>query len=641
MNRDTRDSGDRPQAGSGRGPRTHPVRELAGAAIVLAVAVVATAPIANRGMNWSDTAQIFHFGHRIATGDFPYRDFAYQSGFLGPFVDALFQRALGATYLSSLAARIAVGAASLGLLWAIFRRFAAPLPCVAIGVGMALITPVFFNEILHGGGNNNWSNLLALGAALAAAAALADRGERGGTGEPRAVPLGIAGLLLALGIAARQSNGVVGLVVTLGAAAVLIVRDPELRAGPVAIPLGIGAAGGLAVLAIFLVANSALGDAFRELFAGAGEKKNVTLVGGIVNMLTGGMRLPPLPGTLLTLGVVPLVGGGAAALALAHPALRDRPGLRTGRFLLVPGLMLRVGPARSLALTLVNDVPRAFFTICLVAGCLFPRRFERATGLPHPLFPLLIAIGLGTVWARKLSFLGRHDAPYDLLLALGLLLPCAARSVAPRVRAGLALVFVALALGLFGARLADGSLGTNDGTIRDATRPLDHPMTRGILVTPEKAVAFAALRERISPGDTCFIYGSAAPLYTLLGCRNPTRLDVTFSDAFTVAQAREAVEALHRDPPEWILEAVNLNAAYMVRDFDGSPDFYGPHGQEAPRILHEGLVALRRRYRQELVVHRLMPPGSLAQRDWEDWDQILNLRLHRRRDRPAAATGNP
>ncbi len=71
--------------------------------LFLALAIISSILYgANRGLNWSDLGQIFHFGNRILNGDFPYRYFSAQTGFIAIFVNAFFQKILGEYYFYSL-----------------------------------------------------------------------------------------------------------------------------------------------------------------------------------------------------------------------------------------------------------------------------------------------------------------------------------------------------------------------------------------------------------------------------------------------------------------------------------------------------------------------------------------------------------
>src|SRR6185436_4837201 len=81
--------------------RRVPVDAVAFAAIAVATIAV-RAPFLHHGMTFSDASWFFHFGRRALQGDVPYRDYVFQVGPLPIYVDALFQKLFGGTYLVSL-----------------------------------------------------------------------------------------------------------------------------------------------------------------------------------------------------------------------------------------------------------------------------------------------------------------------------------------------------------------------------------------------------------------------------------------------------------------------------------------------------------------------------------------------------------
>jgi len=596
---------------------------------VFVVALAAAAPAATHGMNWSDTGQTFHFACRILRGDFPYRDFSYQTGFVGLLACATAMKVLGTQALVATAVRLVSAALGVTAMTVLLGRAAGPFAATAIGLGAAILLPVTFPQLLYAGGNELWAILFGLtGAALLARAA--ESAEAGG--RPRIAPL-LAGCSFALVLGARQGDGIVVLAVVAAAVTALSRRSPGGFDARLTALLAAGVAAGLALLLATLAAESALAPGLRELFANAAEKKHIdpltsaatSVVGGLVWNGSRTVPLVVLPGLVAVAAFVTFAGGRRLPDAVRTAGLLAMPA-----FVLAGVVLLPFGATHRTALALLNHPTRIFLT--LAAGWLLIvawRRSGRETAVPGLL--LLAAVPLAMVWGHGLSFTGFEDEPHYLLAV-----PCFALAgtdprLPSRVRRAVASALVGAALIVWGASFATGNLGTNDGRLRTAVVPLDHPMTRGVRVIPAKAIALEALRERIRPGDSLFIYGSAAPLYTLLDAHNPTRLDVTFSDAFTAEQARDAVAALRADPPKWIIEAVNLHHAFLARDDDGSPGFYGPHGQEAPRILHHGLTEMRRGYRQVFAVHEIVGYERMQPREPIDWDDVTNLRLWERR----------
>jgi hypothetical protein len=597
---------------------------------VFVVALAAALPAATHGMNWSDTGQSFHFACRILRGDFPYRDFSYQSGFAGLFLHAAAMKVFGAQALVDVAVRLVAAALGVVALTFLVGSVGSAFAATAIGLGAAVLLPVTFTDLLYAGGNEQWATLFAFaGGALFARAAGSDRPAPGA-----GLATFAAGFFFALVIGARQGEGLV-IVAVVAAVTAILAAGGRLKA-PVrfAALLAGGVAAGWILLAGALAAGSALGPGLEELFANAAQKKTVDPVKSVGCALIGSLAVA---GTRsIHLFVWPDLAAVAGVAAFAWPGRLPR-GVRTTGLLLVPALVLigallaPFGGTHLAGLALMNHPTRVVLSLGAVWMCLGALRRGAEPALP-PGALMLALVPLALTWGHGLSFSGFEDAPRYLLAVPCVALACADPRLPRRWRRATGSAFVAVAVLLWIPHAVTGNLSTNDGRVRAADEPLDHPMTRGIRVVPAKAIALDALREKIRPGDSLFIYGSAAPLYTLLEARNPTRLDVTFPDAFTVEQARRAVEALHADPPRWIIEAVNLHHAFLGRDDDGSPGFYGPHGQEGPRILHHGLVAMRRKYRRVFVVHEVVGYERMEKREPMDWDDVTNLRLWERRD---------
>jgi len=129
-------------------------RESSSLLLLLIVIILISFPLSLYGMNWSDTSQIFHFGNRILHGDFPYRDFDYQTGFIGIGIDAFFQKILGENYLSSLIARLLVKTTTLFFFYLSCRQFASRLISFSLCGGW-----LFMHPVLYRGGNDNYVTL--------------------------------------------------------------------------------------------------------------------------------------------------------------------------------------------------------------------------------------------------------------------------------------------------------------------------------------------------------------------------------------------------------------------------------------------------------------------------------------------------
>jgi hypothetical protein len=110
--------------------------------------------------------------------------------------------------------------------------------------------------------------------------------------------------------------------------------------------------------------------------------------------------------------------------------------------------------------------------------------------------------------------------------------------------------------GMFSYHVLTQSLGTEGYRYKfyeDINYEIDSNMTKNIKVTQLKSQVFSMLARNVVPGETCFISGSAAVLYTLLECRNPTRLDLTNADALTQDSVDSLLSSLKSNPPKWII----------------------------------------------------------------------------------------
>ncbi|MFN6562573.1 MAG: hypothetical protein RMY28_022645 [Nostoc sp. ChiSLP01] len=635
--------------------RSNRVRETFTLFLLLIATAFITFPLSLYGMNWSDTSQIFHFGNRILHGDFPYRDFDYQTGFIGIFIDAFFQKILGETYLSSLVARFLVKITTLFLFYLSCRQFTSRLISFSLCSGW-----LFMHPVLYRGGNDNYVTLF-----LSITSFFIILGLNKLTEKASFIYLTTAGFFLALVMAARQSNGTICIVVTLAILLVYTLRDLKKYLLSLLAPFLLGIFLGLGLIVGVLFWNNSLSQAFYHLFIGASEKKDISTFFSLIDALSGGAiyRNSSIAEIIVYL-VSPLVLCVLVFLIIANPeklvfnqnfnsnALTATPVQRISNYGGHRGTRVfkryRLSPTIVLLILLIvgaflgnrilggnnilsYDIPRTFFSLALVASCIFPEKSKQFFGLPYPIFPLLIALTLGTTWAMQMSWPGRPYTDDDVLIFSAMLTIMMSTKISTSWKKGLALAFLFITASLFSGYVVRDSIGVEakyniPGFYQNTRYPLEHPMTKFVKVTKEKVQAFSMLQQNIKPGDSCFIYGSASVLYTLLDCKNPTRIDITNSDALTLKIARETVSVLKANPPKWIVDT-GKGGFYIQDIYNGSPNFYGAFNQLSPKELHTGLQSLIGDYQLVTSVKDRFPKGEKLEN--RDQDKVFRFRLYK------------
>ncbi len=615
--------------------KSNRVRENSTLFLLLIAIIFTSFPLSLYGMNWSDTSQIFHFGNRILHGDFPYRDFDYQTGFIGIVLDAFFQKILGETYASSLVARLLVKITTLVFFYLSCRQFTSRLISFSVCSGW-----LFMHPVLYRGGNDNYVTLFLSITTFLIILGLNKLGEKASF-----FYLTTAGFFLALVMAARQSNGTICIVVTLAVLLVYTWIDLERYLLSVLAPFLLGISLGLGLILGILFWNNSLSAAFYHLFIGASEKKDISTFSSLIDALSGGAIYHNSSiREIIAYLLLPL-----ALCAIAFLIIRKSNNLANQNFNSVELLnKYRVSPTIVVIILfivgaflgkkilggnniLVYDIPRTFFTLALIASCVFPEKSKQFFGLPYPIFPLLIALTLGTTWAMQMSWPGRPYTDDDVLVFLATLTVIMSTKISPKWKKGLALAFLFVTASVFSGHVIRDSIGVEakyyiPGFYQNTRYSLEHPMTKFVKVTKEKAQAFLMLQQNINPGDSCFIYGSASVLYTLLDCQNPTRVDITNSDALTLKTAREAVSVLKANPPKWIVDT-GKGGFYIPDIYDGSPNFYGAFNQLSPKELHTGLQSLIGDYQLVTTVKDRFPKGEKL--ETRDQDKVFRFRLYK------------
>jgi hypothetical protein len=580
------------------------------------------------GQPWGDATMFFHFGRKLlTTGSIPYRDYIFQVGPLPIYVDALCQRLFGPSYVSSLCAGLAVKTLLAWIMYLLATRWVGRLGGVLLA-GFLLLDPTFCAQ-------HHWSTPYALLFGLLAILFVVREFQ-----EPRkkGLSLVLAGACVAAIFTARQSGAVA---VTAAMAIVTIAlawRCPdEMDRSSLARFWG-GYAGALAAFSAVLIAQGAFGATVSQLIVDAPQKKSVLGADVILDVFSGGglvERAPPFTPLIgfMRFNAVPLVLSTIILLALWR-----RPRESSGAVLLA---MLPVGVilarvTTTLEIGALDDLPRVFGLLTLVIVLATPRTAARMLGIAAPVAAFVLAIPLALEMALEASYHGRGWVDWSSMMALCLLLGLASRRITRTKKvvgcAALALVGVVNASWL-AHRDLDPFVKDDmfEGTLTETRFAIDVDVARGMYSDEAKYRVVEWLRDRVHPDDTCFVYGSSAFLYDVLGCRNPTALDITISEFFTAADGERVVRQLALNPPQWIIAAEThwTNPDLTTPPGDDSIYWGGPNGAAA-KVLHVGVRRLLDGYEVAGETVEALPPAliPMAERHAE---KPHRFRLYRRR----------
>jgi hypothetical protein len=131
-------------------------------------------------------------------------------------------------------------------------------------------------------------------------------------------------------------------------------------------------------------------------------------------------------------------------------------------------------------------------------------------------------------------------------------------------------------------------------------------------------------------------------LYDLLECKNPTRLDITISEFFSVADGERTVHDLDTAPPRWIIAAeTHWTNPDLATKYTGDDTIYwgGPNGGAA-KVLHIGVQGLLDRYEVVGETSEALSPELLPLAD-RHAEKPHRFRLYRLRDEYALRSAAP
>ncbi len=615
--------------------------------------IISSFPWSLQGMNWSDFAFIFHYANKLVHGYFPYRDFAFNTGILPIAFDYIAQKTLGEFYFSSLILALLIKLLNISILYLIFSKLTSVNKALLVSAGFAFSTPIIYDASYF------YSDLFLCASFLLiilAEAKIKDIYEQKSLLKVQAYFCCSAFFVGLNVLGARQSTGVLSVFFTLIAVSIITIRKPQTYLKNIFIPWLLGLLIGIAAPMPILLLNHALPQAIHQIFLDAGEKKAVGGLYNALDALTGGLygsnpyqdfsNFQIIFSFVLSFVVV---GFLLSLFFEKNTFIKNKFRYLTfqeiGFTLLLTcflGGMAILEFFRSAGMglgTLGNtfsyDIPRIFFTILFFLSLIFKTLFKKFFGLSDLSFMLIFALVLSSVWGLQLSWPGRGyiSVGYDLFNFMIAFLVMAALASSSKVKDYLKMrffvIFFLINFSIFVGLLfgQEFQFDKFDGLYSNNRFSLNHPMASLIKVSRYKSVVFDKLRNEIRPGDSCFVYGTAQVLYTLLDCKNPTRLDNMFYDNYTVKNAQEAISSLNLNPPKWIIENIDKDPVSIEKAFDGSPNFYGPFNQVSPKVIHVGLRRLIKDYNLAFTARDLFADGKNLQS--QDSDGILGFVLYK------------
>jgi hypothetical protein len=289
------------------------------------------------------------------------------------------------------------------------------------------------------------------------------------------------------------------------------------------------------------------------------------------------------------------------------------------------------------AIGALDDLPRVFGLAVLALTLAAPRAATRMLGIPAPVLAPMVALPLALEAALEASYYGRGwvDAPSMVALAMMFGLRTNRIGKTKKVIACAAFAAVAVVDAAWLAHRGYDPFAKDDmfeGSLADATFTSDAPAAKGMGMDETKALVTQWLRARVHPGDSCFVYGTSSMLYDLLDCRNPTQLDITISDFYSVADGESAVRALAAAPPKFIVAAeTHWTNPDLATPYTGDAMYStGPNGAAA-KVLHLGVRAILDRYEVVGETAEALRPDLVAQAEAHP-EKPHRFRLYRLRE---------
>lgn len=583
-------------------------------------------PYIRRGMNFNDPSWYFHFGQRALAGDVPYRDYIFQVGPLPVYVDAAFQSLFGSKYISSMYAAMFIKIVRIFVTWSIARRLASRSAAGFLIIFCAL-DPLY--SFAH-----HWSTHYAhLFFTLAGLfILLATRSE----GRRALIYMALAGCSAALVVSARQSSAVmIGLMLLVTSSILLWRKDFFTRDRFIALWVGFSA--GIVLVFGALAIAGAAGDAIQQMFLDAPAKKGVSGVSAVLDAISGGALVAGVGwswwnGFLVYLGVPSLMVGVAIYLVSRKGDIS--PG--TVGMMVVPIALLYAFFSRYAVVAFFSDGSRMFLSVLILFAVLAPGRLRTWFGLEPIVVVAFAAMPLASDWALEMSYLGRGWGDVTGLVVGAILVTLASTRVPSRVKvvfcAALALAAVSHVIVFVRASLNPFAKDTaGDGKIAETHFKVRNPYTRGLTINRSRKLTLEWMQTTIPRNSSCFIYANLPVLYTLLDCKNPTRIDSTAADFITVDDANEAIAALRANPPDFIIAHENSwMSPALTLDLDDKLENFGGLNPTASRAMYTGLRSLLDQYESVGTAAEAIGP-ELTKQAQQQWDLIDATRIYRRK----------
>ncbi|MDV2995554.1 MAG: hypothetical protein N4J56_005208 [Chroococcidiopsis sp. SAG 2025] len=294
-----------------------------------------------------DSALYFHLGNRLLHNDFPYRDYVFQVGFIPIIIfDAFFQNILGQSYYASLFAAFIVKATNLLVYYFIFRQFSSQVISVALCSGFALMN----SSLVH------WStSYVYLFLSISALFIILGLNKlEKGSSTLSFLYIAISGFSLALVIGARQSNGTLCILVTLGVILIYSLRSPKKIFTYSNYSFYFRFSIRFRSISFILSSESSTSPSLSTTFLDASEKKRVGGFAALIDVFLGGLKFDSSIKEIIKVVVIPILLSAIVFKLIQYPIkANSKYNVNLIGILLLPSLLL-IGISISLIDHLIN-----------------------------------------------------------------------------------------------------------------------------------------------------------------------------------------------------------------------------------------------------------------------------------------------
>lgn len=664
------------------------------------ISIFTSYPWSLHGLNFSDAGFIYECGTLLNHGLFPYKNFLYNAGYLPVLTEAVIQKFITSSYSSSVYLAISLKTLTIIIFFIILKNQTNTKISFLASVVLSLLQIyVYHNGTLE---VNFLISLLILLSVYTASK------------KPKLYFFYI-GVILSLIIFSRQSTGIM---VTCLVSVIFLINDIRSKRFYSVFIMFLGLILGLFLLLGYLFLNDTLDIALKQMFLDAKEKKGVSGISSILDMLLGGLteigKPPDIPKSLLINNAIPLILSfvfisalrvsksskenwitfiessytgmifitllfgfyelinfsvsstniylgcyciliGMIALFLRNKILNSYKtqiqfskstllslDIQQILFILIPFLpslgntLSGFSPNGEESFLLTYDIPRVFFTICLAFSILFPKKLEEYFGIPSLLFSLIIDLMLGNTWARELSHPQRGWIDTSTLYPLSLLFLLLSSKVSSHYKFKSLILFIVMLSASFLYQVitqkmivGGETVGLYDGTLYENKFTVKNKSLKDMKVSYKKKIAVDFLTEKVHEGDSCFIYGAGPTLYTILMCKNPTKLTSTYPDYYVRSDIEEAIESLSKSPPKWIIHSGVRTGTPSLQDKNNDEVDFGAYQVPLAQEFHSFMKSFVKHYEHKGTVKDFLKKPYTSHPF--DRDKIENLELYERK----------